>query len=259
MHLPIDSLPPELAGLRIIHLTDFHIRRTWFGAYDHILESIRANPPDLILLTGDYVEHRRLIAREVEHARRFLDSLEAPLGIFGIWGNHDGDFLSAQLDSKKMREIENTVVTLRSASGASVELIGLPGVNRDDLDRQFLANVRPRAERGLRIALAHYPDDIVRIESLHTDIMLAGHTHGGQINLPGGFAPITHDSLPRKFAKGVHRWRNTWLIVARGIGYAGIPVRAFCSSEVVELVLQPVAPTFLSVSDAGTPASDSGR
>jgi len=193
--------------------------------------------PDLVLLTGDLVEHRRLRDREVAMAQKLVDRLRARLGIFGIFGNHDGDFLAARMDRAQMRNIENKIVSLES-SDALIELIGLPGVNRDDLDEEFFDRIPSRSDRSLRIVLAHYPDQIRRAARIRPDLLLAGHTHGGQICLPGGTPMITHDSLPRKFASGAHRVGQTWLVVSRGIGYAGLPLRIFCASEVPEIVLE---------------------
>jgi predicted MPP superfamily phosphohydrolase len=89
-----------------------------------------------------------------------------------------------------------------------------------------------------RIVLAHYPDQ-VRFVS-HTakpDVMLTGHTHGGQICLPGGRALMTHDYLPKRMARGSHRFGPTLLIVNRGFGWTKFPVRVFCPAQVIELRL----------------------
>jgi len=90
----------------------------------------------------------------------------------------------------------------------------------------------------LRVVMQHYPDQIRRTQDLKPDIVLAGHTHGGQVCLPGGFPIIKHDSLPRLYTSGVHRYGDVWLIVGRGFGFSTLPVRAFCPPQVVEIVLQ---------------------
>jgi predicted MPP superfamily phosphohydrolase len=69
--------------------------------------------------------------------------------------------------------------------------------------------------------------------------MLAGHTHGGQACLPGGIPIIRHDTLPRRYCRGVNRLFDTWLVVSRGMGFATRQFRVFCPAEVVELVLRP--------------------
>jgi hypothetical protein len=85
--------------------------------------------------------------------------------------------------------------------------------------------------------MQHYPDQIRRVEMLHPDLVLAGHTHGGQICLPGGIPILKHDSLPVKYCQGLHRWKSSWLHVGRGFGFSSIAVRSFCPPQVVELKL----------------------
>jgi predicted MPP superfamily phosphohydrolase len=70
---------------------------------------------------------------------------------------------------------------------------------------------------------------------LDADFFLAGHTHGGQICLPGGWPLITHDRMPRRYSKGIFRFDGTWYIVSRGFGFAGVPVRINCPAEVAEI------------------------
>jgi hypothetical protein len=120
---------------------------------------------------------------------------------------------------------------------AQLELIGLPGVDRRDVTQQVL-NSFPRREHGVpRIVLSHFPDTLRRAVALRPDVFLAGHTHGGQICLPGRWPILRHDSLPRRLCTGVHRAASTWLVVSRGLGFTNIPLRVFCPTEVVELVL----------------------
>jgi predicted MPP superfamily phosphohydrolase len=88
-----------------------------------------------------------------------------------------------------------------------------------------------------RIALAHYPDHLRLMRPLRPDVLLAGHTHGGQICLPGGIPIIRHDTLPRRQARGVHFIDGTWLVNHRGFGYTSLALRVFCPSEVIEIEL----------------------
>jgi hypothetical protein len=124
---------------------------------------------------------------------------------------------------------------------ATIELIGLPGVDRRDLDRGFVDAVPPRGATPpgtLRIVLSHFPDHLRRTEVLRPDLFLAGHTHGGQVCLPGMVPIIKHDSLPRPLTTGVHRVGPTWLVVTRGLGTTTLPLRVFCPPEVMEIVLK---------------------
>jgi hypothetical protein len=119
-----------------------------------------------------------------------------------------------------------------------IELIGLPGVDRIDLDERFLHTLPPRQPGVPRIILCHYPDLIRQSAHVKADLYLAGHTHGGQICLPNGQAIFTHDSLPKRLCKGSHDVEGTCLIVNRGFGFTTIPLRIFCPAEVVEVVMK---------------------
>ena len=124
-------------------------------------------------------------------------------------------------------------------AGQKVELIGLPGAHRRDLDDRFFPGQPPKTPGVPRIVLGHFPDQIRRADGVEADVYLAGHTHGGQVCLPGRRAIIRHDRLPRQYAHGVHRWKDsTWMVVHRGMGFSLLPIRVFCPAEVVEITLR---------------------
>ena len=234
--LPIPALPPELDGLRIAHLTDLHVRKTWRRGFDELIERVRAEAPDLILITGDYVDNKRHHDPAVPHVRWLLEGLRARLGVFGILGNHDRYKLAPKLEGTGLTMLDSKRHVIE-VGDTRLELIGLPGVHRHDVTGQVLESF-PAPQRGVpRIVLSHFPDVLRNAAILRPDVFLAGHTHGGQICLPGRWPIIRHDSLPRRLCTGVHRAANTWLVVSRGLGFTDIPLRVFCPTEVVELVL----------------------
>jgi predicted MPP superfamily phosphohydrolase len=235
--LMITGLPPALRGLRIVQLTDIHLTRTWWPAYDQIIERIRSNPPDIVLITGDFVWQKWDNRRAMPNVRRFVDPLVARYGIFAVLGNHDGDQVGPYVAASQVQLIEGESRTI-DIRGEKVELIGVPGASRNDVIGSELHALAQEPRPALRIAIAHYPDTFRKIAPARPHLFFAGHTHGGQICLPGGFPPITHDSLPRKYAKVIHRIEDTWFIVSRGLGYTNIPVRIFCPSEIIEVVLE---------------------
>jgi predicted MPP superfamily phosphohydrolase len=236
VHLPIRDLSPKLQNLRILHLTDLHLTRQWFAAYDDLHAILRDDPPDLILCTGDWVEHKWQQHHALPTLEQFVGGLHARLGVWGILGNHDGDLLLPHLVNMPV-QIPNRGRTIVEANDDAIELIGMPGVHRWDLDDEFLQSLPAREPGRLRIVMQHYPDQIRRTQELKPDIVLAGHTHGGQCCLPGGFPIIKHDSLPRLYTSGVHRFGETWLVVGRGLGFSSLAIRAWCPPQVVELVL----------------------
>jgi len=235
--IPIPDLPPELDGFRILHLSDLHASKWWDPAYDDLIARVRATPPDLILFTGDFVEDKHDHRNTLPTIRRLMNSLTARLGIVSILGNHDGDLLGLPLATLNLTMIDHRRLAMHCGS-ATLELIGIAGVEREDFDPGFLHSLAPKAAGTLRIILSHYPDLIRKSAFLHADLFLAGHTHGGQVCLPGKIPIVRHDSLPLKYISGINRFHGTWLIVNRGFGFSSLPIRLFCPAEVIEITLR---------------------
>lgn len=235
--LPIPGLPAKLSGLRVLHLTDIHLTPRWMPALDILLRRVAENPPDLVCITGDFVEAKHDTAPAVPNVIRLISGLKSRLGVYGTIGNHDGDTLPAFLPPDlQIRLLYNESLTLRDGD-AAVELIGLHGVEPVDASDAVLNDIGPKPPNTLRLVLAHYPTQAVRIGEGKADVVMAGHTHGGQVCLPGGWPLMTHDSLPRRFARGVHQMGDRWLVVSRGIGFSTHKIRTFCPSEAIELTL----------------------
>lgn len=235
--LKVDGLPAQLDGKRIVHLTDLHLTSHWSRGYDRLIEQVKNDPPELILITGDFVDDKLDHRDALPTLERFLTQLSARCGIFGILGNHDGDLIAPRLPGLGVTEIQNRYLTIPVGDG-SIELAGLPGVKRRDFDPSFVESLPQRTPGVPRIILGHYPDQIRFVGSARADAMLVGHTHGGQICLPNKYAMLTHDRLPHRMARGVHRFGQTLLFVNRGFGTTKFPVRIFCPAEVIELRLQ---------------------
>jgi predicted MPP superfamily phosphohydrolase len=235
--VPILRLPPELEGFRLLHITDMHARQRWDPAYDEMIARTVADPPDFIVYTGDFVHNRQNSRRAMPVVRRLVNSLKSRLGAAAILGNHDGDLLGPPLASLNLTLLDHRRLALRSGS-ATLEFIGVAGVDRKDFDPVFLRSLGRKGPGTVRIALSHYPDLIRRSRFLEADLFLAGHTHGGQICLPGAIPIARHDSLPAKLISGIHWVYDTWLVVNPGIGFSGFPVRLFCPAQVIEIRLR---------------------
>jgi hypothetical protein len=236
VRLPVPNLPRDLDGLRILHVSDFHLRKTWSPPLDRLLSRIQADPPDLLLATGDFAENKRTYRPALPHVLRLIDGLRARLGIFGITGNHDAPGLSDHFPGTRLTFMEHRRELL-NVGDATIDLIGLPGHHRRELDPKFVESIPPQPPHSVRIVLAHHPDHIRRTRTLAPDLFLAGHTHGGQVCLPGGFPIIRHDTLPRRYVAGIHRWEDTWLVVNKGFGFSGPRIRFLCPAEVLEITL----------------------
>ncbi|MEM8874093.1 MAG: metallophosphoesterase [Planctomycetota bacterium] len=218
--------------LRILHITDIHALPRWQPAYDKLLARIADNTPDLILMTGDYVDDRFDHREAVPILRKLLAGFTAKHGVFAIVGNHDTDLLIP-----KLGDMGVTVLCNQLAFAGGLEIVGLAGVRRGEVSRAWLGTL-PEPERP-RVLLTHYPDALRTHGPLGASLVLAGHTHGGQVCLPGGKPLITHDTLGPGFHRGAHRYENAVLLVGTGLGCSTHHVRTWCPPEVWEVVLTP--------------------
>jgi uncharacterized protein len=235
--LTVEGLPAALQGIRITHLSDCHLRRSWHPGYEFLIQRLNANPPDLLLLTGDFVDSKRNPYPAIPQVRRLLAGLPRGCHTFAIVGNHDDYAVAYELRDLGIPFLDGKWTTI-SVKGASIELIGLPGARRFELERAFLRRI-PGKQKGIpRIVLSHFPDHLRHTSELAADLLLAGHTHGGQMCLPGKIPLMWHDSLPCRLSRGVHKVNGTWLVVSRGLGHTGLPFRVFCPPEMIELRLR---------------------
>jgi predicted MPP superfamily phosphohydrolase len=155
-----------------------------------------------------------------------------------VLGNHDGD-IGPAIDGCDITLIDRKRVVV-DADGAQIELIGLPRLHKTTgPDQRFIDSLPPKTPNVPRVVVSHYSDYFYRTPKAHPDLFLAGHSHGGQVCLPGGIPILKHTSLPRRYSRGIHKVGETWLVANRGLGYSTISLRLFCPSEVVEIELQP--------------------
>lgn len=237
MSLALDGLPDALAGVRILHITDLHLRSTWPIGLDDLVARVKANPPDLVLYGGDQAHNMHHLGPSLPQVERLVTELPAKVGSFAILGNHDGDLLTPKLNAWGVPMIAHQLVEV-SVNGSPIEIFGYPGPERADIQAEMGKTYPPKRAGVPRIVLSHYPDLIHYAEKLSPDLYLAGHTHGGQICLPNGTPILRHDSLKRKYCRGVHNYHDICLVVSRGMGFSSpLQVRAFCPAEAIEIEL----------------------
>jgi predicted MPP superfamily phosphohydrolase len=238
----IRKLPRTFDGFRIVQLSDIH--HSPFLGIEEIAEAVhRANElrPDLIALTGDYVSHSR---DYIEGCAQALGMLRAPHGVFAVLGNHDhwtdAERMTESLTRHGIRVLVNENVRI-GLNGSSICLAGVDDlmVRRDNL---------PRALRGAgssetRILLAHNPAIIREAARAGVDLVLSGHTHGGQINwrlLIGREDRKTARWLrrpSRRLMRGLAQLGSTQLYVNRGLGTVVVPLRYGCPPEITVIEL----------------------
>ena len=236
--LAVPGWPAALAGFRLVHVSDLHCRTGWQTAYDELADRLDRAEPDLLVVTGDVVDDMYRPNTCVPTARRVLDLLHARLGVYGQFGNHDRNLRPSAFAGTPLQLIDGRRV-LVDADGHPIELIATPGPMPSDMPDTFGPSLPPRRPGVPRVILSHYPDHLRKLRAARPDLLLAGHTHGGQMCLPGGWPILRHDSYPWYRRSGVSRVGRTWLVVSRGLGFSTAPVRLFCPAEVVELRLVP--------------------
>jgi predicted MPP superfamily phosphohydrolase len=229
--LPVIGLPRALEGLRIGLITDIHHSET--VSADDVSRSVallRDSRPDLIVLGGDYISFGD--RRHVGPVAELLAPLAvAPHGSFAVMGNHDDDReMPAALQQQGFAVLRDQRTSV-SINGETLDLAGLRFWTRRPSD---LARVL-RGTSGTTILLAHDPRRLTEAAALDVQLVLSGHTHGGQVLLPGVGA-----IAGRKFPvlAGTGREGNATVFVSRGVGTVYVPVRINCPPEVAVLTLR---------------------
>jgi predicted MPP superfamily phosphohydrolase len=228
------SLPADFENIRILHISDLHLTR-WTRRAADLATKLKGIKPDLLAVTGDLGHRSWRWKTSLPSIERLLQPVTAPLGRYFILGNHDASEMIAALEQRGFTPLMNRSHWLRRGR-SRLALVGLAQHKRIDTDiPAALTNVPPDA---FKLMLMHYPDFIHAAAAAGVNICLAGHTHGGQICYPDGKPIIRHDVLPNYMCTGVHRVGETWLVVNRGVGKAGLRVRMFCPPHVIVLRLQ---------------------
>jgi hypothetical protein len=229
-------LPEAFDGLRIVHLTDVH--HSLFTPLEDVERAVHlANrlKPDLVALTGDYVTLSRSTIWPVARA---LGKLRARLGVFAVLGNHDfstdPEEVTRALKSERIRVLRNGHFALR-ARGAHLWMVGVDDLwyGADDLP----AALRHVPSRDAKILLCHNPIGVRQAAEHGVDLVLSGHTHGGQVRLPVVGSVYGRSKLGERFVEGWNRLNGTQIYISRGIGKVLLPIRVGCPSEIALLRL----------------------
>jgi predicted MPP superfamily phosphohydrolase len=227
-------VPAGLDGLRILHLSDLHLDLDP-GIGRIIAERVRGLEYDLAVLTGDFRNTTRADAGpSVRQTRKLLAALRPPL--YGILGNHDFIEIVPPLERAGLRFLLNEVEVIKRG-GARLYLGGVDDAHF--YKTHDLARVREAIpDDGFSILLCHSPEAFHEAASHGYDIMLCGHTHGGQICLPGGVALIKVCDVPRRLLAGGWTFRGMTGYTSVGTGSCGVPLRFFCPPEATVHILR---------------------
>lgn len=234
IEIRLKRLPKKLEGFRLIHLSDIH--HSPFTGLEHISRAIKiANSlkPDMFVLTGDYVSHN---SEYIKPVAEVLGKLDSEFGTFACLGNHDhwtdARLVTESFRNKNIKVLVNEGIRFK-ARDASFWLAGVDDymVGKTDL---------PSALRGsfpdeMKMLLAHNPVIVRQAARYEVDLVLSGHTHGGQVKLREDEKQVFGK---RRLKNGLHSRRDTQIYITRGIGTVVLPVRYQCPPEISLIELQ---------------------
>lgn len=230
-----NHLPDRFDGYRMLHLTDLHLD-SLKGVEDVIYKKIKSTSYDVCFLTGDYrAKTSGSFHNIIDPFNKVLSAIEAPDGIFATLGNHDTYLIIDYLESKGVRVLGNEKTFIQHGK-QKLELTGV-----DDTYYYYTTQAEriiKQSSNHFKILLAHTPDLYDLAADYKFSVYLCGHTHGGQICLPGGLPVITHVNCPRQYAKGQWGYKGLKGYTSPGCGVIGIPVRFNSQSEITVITLR---------------------
>jgi len=234
--LPHPDLPPAWDGVTIAQVSDVHaaphMSRSRMGRIRNLVNALGA---DLVVFTGDQVDRR------LEDAERFASGfagLRAPLGAYGILGNHD-HYVDPETSENALREAGITPLVNRSVEldrhGSRLAVIGLEDLNATDGRKPDFDLIRSHPG-AFRLCLCHQPRGWSQAHAAGAHVTLSGHTHGGQIVLTPRTLNVAR--LHSRYVAGPYRREDAFLYVSRGVGVGSVRIRVGAPPEVDLITLR---------------------
>ena len=238
LSLEINNLPPSFEGVKILHLTDLHSKG--FGKKEkRVLGLVSQLRPDFIFITGDIVDWR---TRDIESCQKFWKEIAKNYQgrVFGVYGNHDHrnrNFkkLNTLFAKSGIKILNNETVKLERGE-SFIYLVGVddPHLGYDNIEKAM----RNLKEGFPKILLAHSPEIFQKVKNRKIDLILTGHTHGCQVNLPflcDLFIPLKYD---KQYKRGLFNENGIYMYVNRGIGETFLPIRFNSPPEITLIELK---------------------
>ncbi len=243
----LDRLPSSFDGFRIVQISDLHLEEYTEDFFlRHVIGHVNSLSADMVLVTGDYIS-RGPLGHQIAYAAaarcaQLLGTLSCPLR-YGVLGNHDiavgTTLITDHLEDNGLPILGNKSVRIERNG----EYFWLAGVNSVSGGYPNLVEAIPNRADAPLILMAHEPDYfdsvITHARGRYVNLVLSGHTHGGQVRLPG-MRPLMLPPLGRIYTEGHYRCQNIELYVNRGIGTVGVPFRLNCTPEITVLTLRPL-------------------
>jgi predicted MPP superfamily phosphohydrolase len=238
-----NDIPPQFDGKKIVFLTDIH-----YGPFfskdrvDNLVKQTNALNPDLVVLGGDYVDYESIKGSNesnyVKEVFQSLSGLKAPLGVYAVLGNNDPQDLTLYTISQSNVTYIGNKGTWIESNGGRIRLGGVGDYNNGNQIQSATTNgVLPT---DFVILLSHNPDYFPKVDKNIVDLVLSGHTHGGQVTIFGLWAPDFQSRYKAEYRTGVMKYNNTTLLVSNGLGTVTMPIRFFARPQIILIKLKRI-------------------
>lgn len=240
VEIPISNLPPAFHGFTITLIADVHsgmfMTKSEMSGYAQAINELKS---DLIAIPGDMVNRHVLEAHPFAEA---FSDLSAPFGVYGSLGNHDfyagADEVSKVIEQTGIHLLRNDRAEI-TKDGQRIYLLGVDDVGRPHRAEEMFESVTRGANAGTpRILLCHRPYFFEQAAAQNIDLILSGHTHGGQVVFASlGRTYITPAMVASPYVWGLYKMNGAKMYVTRGLGVVGLPIRINCPPEIARITL----------------------
>jgi len=246
LHVTSAHLPADAPPIRLLHISDLHVERLT-GREEKVLQFIAESKPDIIVITGDYLNlSYNDDPTAISQVRSLLAKMDAPHGVYSTLGSPPVDvphIAEQHFVGSHIRLLRHDTARLDLGQGRQLCILGMDCTHDMDYDaHQFSALMAQKeAQDTATIFLYHSPELMPSVQNYPVNLYLCGHTHGGQVRVPGYGALITSTITGKRYEMGRYDENGTTLYVSRGIGLEGLSaprLRLFCPPEMTLVTLR---------------------
>lgn len=232
-----DKIPDNFYGLKIVQFSDLHYGSTIFeDEVEKLVKLINSRNPDIVIFTGDLIDSKyKISAKEREKLIAELTKIKANIGKYSVYGDEDNDEYATIIKQANFSLLNNSYDLVYDDANLPIIIVGISSLlnGNYNIDEAFSYFTEATSNSNLyRIAIFHEPDlaDYI-LENNKADLLLAGHSHNGNINLPFVDVGIKYDGA-KKYSKAVYQLDESKLYVSSGVGTNGSGIRFLCQPSI---------------------------